>query len=726
MIVREGEAAADAALKLPAVGFGGGSLFAVSAEREAADLLGHAFDRGFRYFDTAPFYARGLGEHWAGSALRQRPRDAFVLSTKVGRRLRPHPEGTLPGNGLAFDLFYDYSYDGVLRSFEDSLQRLGLARVDIAFIHDVNPRWHGDDYERRFAEAMEGAYPALARLRSEGVVRAIGVGVKGADVCARFAASGDFDCFMLAGGYTLLEHAALDEFLPLCEKNGKAVIVASPFNSGILATGAVAGARYFYEGAPPEILERTRKLDAICQRHRVPLGAAALQFALAHPAVVSVVCGFRTPQEVDANLAWAATPIPPAAVGRIEARGARSRACTHATANECPGRAMTAATFSAFRRSDGAVGIRNHVLILSVTGLTGPTARRIARAVPGTRVVATPYGSGLTGEDAELQRRALTGFGCHPNVGATLVVGASPPLVAEITAAIGASGRSVESLVLDECEHDAITVTERGIRIVARMQRDVSRLRRTDVETRELFIGMECGRSDPSSGLVANPLVGHVVDAIIAAGGRAVFGETMEWLGAEHLLAARAADSEVARAIEAAVLRREGAAIASGQELLGNNPGPTNIVAGLSTIEEKSLGAIAKGGSSTIRGVVGIAERPNGPGLYLMDAPSYAPESVGGLVASGAQLVLFTTGVGNSFVSGLAPTIKICGNPVAAKRLREQLDFDASGVFEQRESLSEAARRLEKLVYEVASGTLTWGEILDEGDDVVSRLGPAL
>jgi altronate dehydratase large subunit len=382
--------------------------------------------------------------------------------------------------------------------------------------------------------------------------------------------------------------------------------------------------------------------------------------------------------------------------------------------------------FEGFQRADGSVGVRNHVLILSVTGLTGPSARRIGLAIPGARVVTTPYGSGLMGDDAHLHQRALTALGRHPNVGAVLVVGGTPPLVAQITADIRATGKPAEALILDECDHDAVTLTERGTRIAARMMREVSRQRRTRIELRELFLGMECGRSDPSSGLVANPLVGSVVDAVIAAGGRAVFGETVEWLGAEHLLASRAATPEVARQIEAAVARREQAAVASGMDLLGNNPGPTNVAAGLSTIEEKSLGSIAKGGRSPIQGVIAIAESPQGRGLFVMDAPAYAPESVSGLVAAGAQIVLFTTGVGNSYVSALAPTIKISGNPVATARLGEQLDFDASAVFERGETLDAATARLTDLVLEVASGTLTWGEILNEGEEVISRLGPAL
>jgi altronate dehydratase large subunit len=387
---------------------------------------------------------------------------------------------------------------------------------------------------------------------------------------------------------------------------------------------------------------------------------------------------------------------------------------------------MTSAHFDGFRRSDGTVGVRNHVLVMSVTGLTGPTARRIGRAVPGARVITTPYGSGLVEGDAALQRRAMEAFGRHPNVAAVRVVGATPPYVAEIAEAIAATGKPVESLVLDDCDHDAITLTERGIRIAARFMREASRARRLRIDVADLCLAMECGRSDPSSGLVANPLVGSIVDAVVAAGGRAVFGETIEWLGAEHLLAARAADAAVAQAIRDAVLRRERMSVAAGITLTGKNPGPTNVAAGLSTIEEKSLGAIAKGGRSPIRGVVDIAETLPGPGLYVMDAPAYAPESVGGLVASGAQIVLFTTGVGNSFVSGLAPTIKISANPVAAKRLGEQLDFDASGVFERREALADATSRLMDVMLDIASGTLTWGEVLDEGEDVVSRLGPAL
>ena len=330
-------ATARRALDLPALGFGGGSGFGTRGESAARELLGYAYDAGFRYFDTAPFYGHGLSEHRLGAALRARPRADFILSTKVGRRLRPNCSAVPQADRLPFDVFYDYTYDGVMRSFEDSLQRLGLCRIDIAYIHDVNPRWQGADYERRFAEAMDGAYPALARLRDEGLVRAIGVGVKDPDVCLRFARAGEFDCFMLAGAYTLLEHHADDEFLPYCHARGIAVVLASPFNSGILATGAVPGASYFYAPANDDVAARTRRLDTVCRRHRVPLGAAALQFVLAHPAIECAMSSYATTAEVDTNQAWVRYDIPAALWDDLKAEGLIPRTAP------VPGGAVTAA-----------------------------------------------------------------------------------------------------------------------------------------------------------------------------------------------------------------------------------------------------------------------------------------------------------------------------------------------------------------------------------------------
>jgi len=288
------------------LGFGGAGVFCGQPREIAEGALQAAWDAGIRYFDTAPFYGHGLSERRMGDCLRPLPRESYVLSTKVGRLLRPGPsEQTAPNRApaqLPFGIRLDYSHDGVLRSVEDSLQRLGLDRIDIAYIHDVSPRWLGERYERVFAATMAGGYRALERLRAEGTIRAFGVGVKDAEVCLRFAHAGDFDAFMLAGAYSLLNHTGLEELLPYCASRGISVVLAAPFNSGILASGAVPGATYYYEPAAPEIMARTARIEEICRRHRVALTAAALHFPLTHPAVASVVSGYASAAEVEANV----------------------------------------------------------------------------------------------------------------------------------------------------------------------------------------------------------------------------------------------------------------------------------------------------------------------------------------------------------------------------------------------------------------------------------------
>lgn len=388
-------------------------------------------------------------------------------------------------------------------------------------------------------------------------------------------------------------------------------------------------------------------------------------------------------------------------------------------------RRHTPLTFDGYRRADGSVGIRNYVLVLSILGLTTPTARRIHKAVAGTVLVGTPYGRCLYGIDGEMHRRQLIGLGLNPNVAAVLLVGADRRTVDSYAAAIAASGKPVEVVALDDTHEDHLALTDRGIRSAARLVREASRLARQQVPLERLFIGVECGHSDATSGLVSNPLAGRVVDHIVGAGGSAVFGETIEWLGAEHVLASRAETAEVADRIVASVKQREMNVAASGIDLLGNNPGQENIRGGLSTIEEKSLGAVAKGGVGAIAGVLEVAERPSRPGLHVMDAPSFSPESMTGFVAAGVQLMLFTTGHGNSFCSLLAPTIKISSHPVAAATLTEQIDFDGSAVFRGVESIDRAAERLMDLMCGVASGHLTWGEILDERDEAFVRVGPS-
>jgi D-threo-aldose 1-dehydrogenase len=284
------------------LGFGGapiGGLFSAVSDTDATATVRRAWDLGIRYFDTAPLYGYGASERRIGAALAGAPREDFTISTKVGRLIRPSDaladdadidRQELDGRENAFYVgtgpvrpVFDYSYDGVMRSLEESLGRLGLERIDIAYIHDPDNHWEA---------AISGAYPALERLRNDGVVRAIGAGMNQSAMLARFAQEGDFDVFLLAGRYTLLDQSALADLLPICEQKEIAVVVGGVMNSGVLADPR-PGSRFNYAPAAPEVVERAERLAAICAGHGVSLRAAAVQFPLAHPAVVSVVAGVR-------------------------------------------------------------------------------------------------------------------------------------------------------------------------------------------------------------------------------------------------------------------------------------------------------------------------------------------------------------------------------------------------------------------------------------------------
>jgi D-threo-aldose 1-dehydrogenase len=322
------------ALEVSVVGFGGnalGNLYTTVDETAARDTVLAAYETGVTYFDTAPLYGYGLSERRMGDALRGLPRDEVVLSTKVGRLLRPHgrvaPPKLAPSEGgiftgeLPFLPVFDFSYDATMRSFEDSLQRLGMNRVDILLIHDCDEWSQGSRYEEALRTVESGALRALTRLREEGVISAIGAGVNQAEACERLMDIGPFDCFMLAGRYTLLEQGALDRFLPRCVPEGVSVILAAPFNSGILVTGATPDARYNYLPAPKDVKERVARIEEIGRAHDVPLAAAALQFVLAHPAVVTVIPGSRSRAEAEQNARWAAAPIPGSYWADLQAEG---------------------------------------------------------------------------------------------------------------------------------------------------------------------------------------------------------------------------------------------------------------------------------------------------------------------------------------------------------------------------------------------------------------------
>lgn len=307
-------------LEVTTIGFGSaplGDIYEVLDDRTAIAAVETAAEAGVTMFDTAPFYGQGSAEHRIGTALRRQKPGSFVLSTKVGRILTPAPNGRTKSSrfvgGLQFNVTNDYSYDAAMRSHEASLQRLGLPKVDVLLIHDADPWAHGPvEAPKRYREAMQGAYCALEKLRAEGVIKGIGVGVNDPAYAANFLRDGDFDCLLLAGRYSLLEQPALAEVLPLAVKKNVGVMLGGVFNSGILATGSIAGARYNYTPAPPEILDKVRRIENVCQSHGVALPTAAMQFCLGHAAVSSLVLGAVTPDEVRRNVAAMAKPIPSA------------------------------------------------------------------------------------------------------------------------------------------------------------------------------------------------------------------------------------------------------------------------------------------------------------------------------------------------------------------------------------------------------------------------------
>jgi D-threo-aldose 1-dehydrogenase len=274
-----------------------GGLYAAVSDEDAQAVVDRAWELGIRVFDTAPLYGSGLAERRLGAALRPLPRDELVLSTKVGRRLVPGKPDAMFAGAPPLAPRFDFSYAGALRSLEQSLERLGLDRVDLVLIHDPD-----DHYD----EALAGAFPALARMRDEGVVRAIGAGMNQSELLARFVRESDVDCILLAGRYTLLDRGAEDDLLPACEERGVAVLAGGVFNSGILADGDT----FDYAPAPDAVRTRVEQLRATCTRRDVPLAAAAVQFPSRHPSIACTLVGCRTAAEVDEDVALFGRPLP--------------------------------------------------------------------------------------------------------------------------------------------------------------------------------------------------------------------------------------------------------------------------------------------------------------------------------------------------------------------------------------------------------------------------------
>jgi D-threo-aldose 1-dehydrogenase len=310
------------------LGFGGGPIGGLRkavSEAGAAATIAAAWARGIRYFDTAPLYGHGNSERRLGEALHDHPRASFTLSTKVGRLLRPPSRPDFERHGFVdvppLEVVYDYSRDGALRSFEESLDRLRLGAPDVVLIHDIDRYTHGDRQPEFFRAALDGAYRAIADLKAQGVIRAIGLGVNEAAAAEAFVRQADIDCVLLAGRYTLLEQGAAETFLPLCVQRNVSVIIGGPYNSGILATGAVPGSHYNYAAAPDAVLHRVARLAEVLAPFGVPLATAALHYPLRHPAVAAVIPGMISPDEVAVAADGLQRPVPEEAWAALQAAG---------------------------------------------------------------------------------------------------------------------------------------------------------------------------------------------------------------------------------------------------------------------------------------------------------------------------------------------------------------------------------------------------------------------
>ena len=331
MRVRHWDRLGNGGLGFTELGFGAaplGNLYRAISEEAAQGVLTKAWDGGVRYYDTAPLYGLGLSETRLNHFLRDKPRGDYVISTKVGRLLKACPPETRDGIGKWFNVparreIYDYSYDGVMRSLEASLERLGLDRVDILYAHDLDVFNHGSQaaLDARLAELMAGGYRALIALRDQGVIKAFGAGVNEWQPCQWLLERGDFDLFLLAGRYTLLEQDAQHSFLPLAQARGVGVVIGGPYNSGVLATGPRPGAFYNYNPAPEWVLQKAGALQEVCAGFGVRLVDAAFQFPLMHRAVVSVIPGGQGVAEMDSNLAAAQAKVPEELWQALEAEG---------------------------------------------------------------------------------------------------------------------------------------------------------------------------------------------------------------------------------------------------------------------------------------------------------------------------------------------------------------------------------------------------------------------
>jgi (2R)-sulfolactate sulfo-lyase subunit beta len=381
---------------------------------------------------------------------------------------------------------------------------------------------------------------------------------------------------------------------------------------------------------------------------------------------------------------------------------------------------MASAELTGYRRADGRVGIRNHVIVLAVDDLSNAAVEGIARLVPGLLAIPHAYGRLQFGEDLELTFRTLIGTGANPNVAAAVVVGIEPTWTDRVADGIAATGKPVARLSIER--HGDLAVIAEGARLGARLLQDASELTRDAVSRAEVMLSIKCGESDTTSGLGANPTVSEVVDRTVGADGTVLFGETTELTGGEHLIAARCVDEEVRAKFQGFFDDYLQTVVAAGVDLLGSQPTQGNIRGGLSTIEEKAMGNISKTGTVPVVDALAPACPPTRPGLNFMDTSSAAAECVTLMAAAGAVLHLFPTGQGNIIGHPIEPVIKITANPLTAKTMAEHVDLDVSGLLYQDYNLREAGDRLMALVDRTINGRLTAAETLGHREYVITKL----
>lgn len=381
--------------------------------------------------------------------------------------------------------------------------------------------------------------------------------------------------------------------------------------------------------------------------------------------------------------------------------------------------------FWGYRRPDGRVGVRNHVLILPTIVCATQAAKQITELVQGTVSFIHQHGCAQVGVDYEQTFRTYVGMGSNPNVYGVVVLGlgCETHQARSIAGEIAKTGKPVEVVSIQDHGGTLVTIAQ-GAKIAAKMVQDASALMREPFDLSELIVGTECGGSDACSGLSANPAVGVVSDMIVDHGGTSILAETTELIGAEHLLARRAVNDKVAKRVFEVIEAMEARAIMMGVDIRTGNPSPGNIKGGLSSLEEKSLGAANKAGTRPLQELIDYAQVPTQKGLVWMDTPGHDIEQLTGMVAGGAQIVLFTTGRGTPTGSPIAPVIKIATNTPIFEKMEENIDLNAGTIIDGTETIESVGQRIFEEIRLTSSGKLTKSEILKQHDFGIWRIGP--